>query len=109
MNESTEVKEATQVRKFDEFYQSGEAALKNMQKPVVENQVKRRLSSAYDDAETQKYSAEMKINTALSNLKNFDVNTIVTYKTEIDDLNSAQVKIKEVYKELFGVDFPVTM
>lgn len=96
---------------FEKIYSQSEETLKAIQKPIVKNQVKRAISSAYDDAESKKYNAELTISDIRKDLGRYgdNLNDILKQQQIIDTCNNLQEKLAVEYKYLFGEEFPKTI
>jgi hypothetical protein len=92
---------------FERLYDLGKEGLKAMKQPLIANQVKRKLQSAFDDAENKKDTAVNKLNTAREDLVNYNVNVVLEAQKMITECNTLQDAIKAEYKELFGKDMPL--
>lgn len=91
---------------FDKLYDATDEIKKAMKKPLLKNSLKRKLSSAYDDAERQIDDAEMGLQTNREDILNYDVNTILDQLETIARCKELQTQIAAEYKELFGEDMP---
>lgn len=93
---------------FDELYVQTDAEAKQKKKPLVRKQIKRKLSSAFDDAENNKINAETKIAELISNFENFDVNSILEQELIIKKSIELQALTATQYVKLFGKEMPKT-
>lgn len=91
---------------FDELYDKTDEAVKKLQKPLIKRQIKRRFTSAYDDAENKKINAESRLQELRSDFKGFDLNDVLVEKQAIENAVYAQKLISAEYKELFGTTIP---
>lgn len=92
---------------FEKLYAAGKELLDTAKKPLVRNQIKRKLSSAYDDASTKIMEAEMKISKQRESFADYDINKILQEKATIRACQNLQADIKEEYQTLFDKTMPV--
>lgn len=86
---------------FDTLYAAGKEVHDAVKKPLVKNKIKRKLSSAYDDASAKIGEAELKIQKVRENFEEYNINTILEQKKLIDQARDLQEEIKAEYRELF--------
>lgn len=101
--------EMTHETMFDKFFNNKAEVLKVQQKPMIENKIKMKLTSAYDNSVSQSYEAELKLSELRSDLTNYDLNSIIE---QLDTLAALEIKKKQVrdeYKAMFGKEYPVTL
>lgn len=91
---------------FDELYALTKETSKMLKKPIVKRQIKRRLTAAFDDAESNKINAESELQDMRSDFENFDVNDILEKKLIIVDNTKLQSMIESEYETLFGKVMP---
>lgn len=89
---------------FTQLYLNGADTIKAQQQSIVERQLKRKLSAAYDDAETKLLGLEQDMNEQLGKLSGLDVNDIIDIQEEIDALERAKNTIATMFVKLFGED-----
>ena len=87
---------------FEKLYSATDDLIKKMQKPLVERKLKRKMESAWDDAENRKIQAEERINKARKNFENFDVNEILEQKKLFKQCKDLQIEIEVEFKDYFG-------
>ena len=91
---------------FEELYNKTDESIKLLKKPLVKRQLKRKYSSAYDDAENKKVDAESKLQDLRTKFTNFEINDILAQKKIIVQATQLQELIAEDYQELFGEALP---
>ncbi|MBU1101127.1 MAG: hypothetical protein KKA84_12060 [Bacteroidetes bacterium] len=87
---------------FETIYNATDELRKSMKAPLVKNKLKRRLESAWDDAENKKIDATAKIQDIREDLSNYDINKILDNKDTVVRLGELQVGIAAEFLELFG-------
>lgn len=92
----------TITRLFDEIFAATKETIQAAKKTTIERKIKRKLESAYDDAEGKIIEAEEKIDTLQRDFNSFDVNAILKEEYTIVDLKSVQEKISTLHKKLFN-------
>jgi len=92
---------------FSQLYEGAKDSLKNLQKPLVENQLKRKFHSAYDDAAQQIFDTKFKQDEARSTLKEYNINKILELKQKEAGLVRSQEAVVEEYLNMFGVEMDV--
>jgi hypothetical protein len=100
-----EVKEEATQSLFDKLWDLTEELKKLAQKPIVMRKLKRRLSSARDNAIEKRDAAIAKLEKCrenISNVESYDINTILACKAEIREHIQSISDIKEEYLLLFG-------
>lgn len=91
---------------FDELYTQTNEDKRTQKKPLVRSQIKRKLSSARDEAENNKINAEAKVQELVGNFENFDVNEILKQELIIKKATELQEMTAAQYVKLFGVAMP---
>lgn len=87
---------------FDKLYAAGKQVYDEVKKPLIKNKIKRKLSSAYDDASAKIGEAELKIQKVRESFEDYNINTILEQKQLIKQAKDLQEQILVEYKELFG-------
>jgi uncharacterized protein YbcC (UPF0753/DUF2309 family) len=103
----SEVKEAAKQGLFDSFYMASKELIQQLQKPLVRNKIKRKLQTAFDDAESKINEALIKLNKSREDFENYNINTILEQKAIITQCKSLQEQIKQEYQELFAKEMNV--
>ena len=80
-----------------------EAAKRNA---LLRNKLERKFFAGYDLIEGQIIDAQEKLNRAINNFENFNIDAVINYKSEIAALEGFKVKVADEYKFMFGVEFP---
>lgn len=92
------------ARLFDQIVKDSDGTKKELNLKLTERSIQRKFQSASDDLARQQDEAEIKFNKALTNIDNFDVNTIIAHKQVIKDAAATKVLLQETYKDLFDAD-----
>lgn len=92
---------------FELLYAASKQVLDEIKKPQIRNKIKRKLHSAYDDAEAKIGEASSKIQKCREDFENYNVNTILEQKAIITQLRKLQEEIKEEYSELFAKEMQI--
>ena len=91
---------------FEQLYDQGPDALKELDADLVEGTVKRGLESAYDSARLQMMAKRKELNRARANVDALDINNIVELHKDMADLEDSCEYIAYEYNELFGAELP---
>lgn len=91
---------------FEELYNKTDESIKLLKKPLVKRQLKRKYSSAFDDAENKKVEAESELQDLRTNFSNLEINAILAQKRIMVQATELQELIAEDYQELFGEALP---
>lgn len=87
---------------FDKLYAAGQDVIDAARKPLAERQLKRKFQTAYDTAATEKLESEVKVQTALEDMKAYDLNSVLMAKASIRDAEYTMTQIADHYAEMFG-------
>lgn len=101
----------TEIKKglFDKLYAASKEAVDALKKPLVRNQIKRKLEKAHDDATDKINEANIAIDKHREDFSNYDVNAVLKYKATITQCKNLQTEIKAEYEELFAKSMPVEL
>ncbi len=91
---------------FASLYNATEETVKSLKQPLVEKKIKRKLQSAFDDAEDKKITAQERLESARKEFENYDINEILRQKEVVSVCEKLQTGIKAEYAEYFGEDMP---
>lgn len=89
---------------FDKLYAAAKEVYDLAKKPLIKNQIKRKLSGAYDDASNKIIEAQLAINKARESFDQYNVNTVLQNQMTITQCKLQQTAIKVEYLELFGTE-----
>lgn len=92
---------------FDKLYAAAKEVYDEARKPLVKNKIKRKLSSAYDDACAKISEAEMKIQKSREDFDNYNINTIIEQRMLISQAEQLKELVREEYLELFAKEMKV--
>lgn len=87
---------------FDKLYDGIKETIKEMQKPLVRRIIKRKLREAYDAAQGEIDSNNLKVHSEIEKVHNCDLNSILRLKALNRTRVENQEDIKSVYLELFN-------
>lgn len=91
---------------FEQLYNEGSEALKELDADLVRGTVKRTLESAYDSARLQIMVKRKDLNKLRASVDALDINAIVDLRKDIEDLESSCEHIAAEYETLFGEELP---
>ena len=96
----------SEVGLFDKLYDATDEIKKAMKKPLLKNSLKRKLASAYDDAERQLDDAQIALQNAREDILNYGINQVLDQQETIGRCKELQTLIVAEYKELFNEVMP---
>lgn len=92
---------------FDKLYAAAKTVYDEAKKPLIRKQIKRKLSSAYDDAGKKIIEANVSISKSRENFEDYNINSVLDQKAVIAKCELLQEHIKAEYLELFGKEMPI--
>ncbi len=87
---------------FSKLYSATKEAIDLMKKPLVERELKRKISRAVDTAKDKKIDAENGLAKLQEDIKNYDLNAYLQHRATIESADKTIAALTEHYKELFG-------
>jgi hypothetical protein len=87
---------------FEKLYAASKMVLDEVNKPIIRNKIKRKLHSAYDDADGKIGQAKMTIQKTREDFEKYDINSVLEQQAIIRKAQDLQADIKAEYLELFG-------
>lgn len=94
---------ANQAEKlFDKLYAAGQDVIDAARKPLAERQLKRKFQTAYDNVVTTKLESELAVQSALENMKDYNLQRVLEAKAAIKDADYTMEQIAAHYAEMFG-------
>ena len=91
---------------FASLYNATEETVKALKQPLVEKKIKRKLQSAFDDAEDKKITAQERLEKARKQFEDYDINEILKQKEVVSVCEKLQDGIRNEYSEYFGEEMP---
>lgn len=106
--------QVTPASYFDQLVGMSEDEAKQQQVALAKRQLKRKIASAYDDAERQRIERQQAVQSMFDGIRrnptsgvvNFDVNIYIARTVEISALETNKQVLAEQYRRLFGEDMP---
>ena len=90
---------------FDKLYKGTKETFDALKKPFIQRDLQRKVAAAIDNAANQKLDAQLKLMKNQENIQNYDLNEYLKNVATIDAAQVTVDRLKEHYKELFGVDY----
>lgn len=100
-NEEVTEEELEEKGIFEVMFNASKEMLKKLTKSSVRRGLKRKIESAYDDAEDQKSMAEVEIFEIYKDLESYDINKVIAKRQLISAIEDAQKEFKKEYMRVF--------